>query len=115
MITINTEKKAEIDRRVALENLDFWFNNVVADGYTTSHGWKLGLTEADVTLLTGQFVLAKEASAAELPLPPVVDMAGVPHTFETIEDLTALMLEYGGARAAISAEYAARKADILDQ
>lgn len=115
MITINLEKKAEIDRRIALESLDFWFNNVIEDGYTTSAGWKLGLKESDVTLLTGQFVLAKEAAAAELPLPPVVDMAGVPHQLDTIEELTALMLEYGAARAAISAEYASRKSQILSQ
>lgn len=114
MITIDPAKKAEIDRRVALDNLDFWFKNVTAEGYTTSYGWKLGLSESDITLLTGQFVLAKEAAAAELPLPPVVDMAGVPHQLETIEELTELMLAYGAARSALSAEYADRKAQILE-
>lgn len=114
MITIDPAKKAELDRRVAMENLDFWFSNVLDDGFTTEDGWKLGLREADVTLLTGQFVLAKEAAAAELPIPPVIDTAGVPHSFESIEDLTALMLAYGSARAALSAEYASRKAAILE-
>lgn len=114
LVTVNADKKAAIDRDTALANLDFWFNNIIEDGFTTADGWKLGLRESDVTLLTGQFVLAKEAATAELPLPPVVDKAGEPHQFESIEDLTALMLAYGGARAALSAEYATRKAAILN-
>lgn len=114
MISIDPAKKAEIDRKVALDNLDFWFQNVIEDGFTTEDGWKLGLRESDVTLLTGQFVLAKEAAASSLPLPPVVDVSGQPHSFETIEDLTALMLAYGNARAELSAEYATRKAAILN-
>lgn len=114
IVTIDTAKKAQIDRDVAIENLDFWFKNVTAEGFTTSYGWRLGMTESDVTLLTGQFVLAKEAAAAELPLPPVVDMAGVPHQIDDIEELTGLMLAYGAARSALSAEYAARKAAIME-
>lgn len=114
IVSINAEKKAQIDRDTALANLEFWFRNVIADGFTTPGGWKLGLTEADVTLLTGQFVLAKEAAAADLDLPPVVDMAGVPHQLASIEELTELMLLYGQARAALSAEYASRKAAILE-
>lgn len=113
IVSINQERKAEIDRNTALANLDFWFSNVVADGFTTPEGWKLGLTEADVTLLTGQFVLAKEAASSGLGIPPVVDMAGVPHELESLEELTELMLLYGQARAALSAEYATRKAAIL--
>ena len=114
MITINPDKKAAIDRTTDLANLDFWFKNVIDDGVTTPDGWKLGLSDADVTLLTGQFVLAKEAAAAGVDLPPVIDQAGVPHLFESIEELTELMLFYGQARAAISAEYASRKAAILE-
>ncbi len=113
-ITLNPDKKAAIDRTTDIANLDFWFKNVIDDGVTTPGGWKLGLSDADVTLLTGQFVLAKEAAAAGFDLPPVIDKAGVPHLFESIEDLTELMLFYGQARAAISAEYASRKAAILD-
>lgn len=114
VVSIDPAKKAEIDRKVALANLDFWFENAVSDGFETGNGWKLGLRESDVTLLTGQFVLAKEAAAIGLPLPPVVDVDGVPHEFETIEELTTLMLGYGTARAELSAEYATRKAAILN-
>jgi hypothetical protein len=115
IVNVNAVKKAEIDRETALANLDFWFSNVVADGFTTVDGWKLGLSESDVTLLTGQFVLAKEADAAGGDLPAVIDTDGVPHVFESLEELTALMLGYGQARAILSAEYASRKAAILAQ
>ena len=110
-ITVDPAKKAAIDRKVALRVVDAWFKEEVAKGFTTEDGWKLGLSESDVTLLTGQFVLAKEADAAGLPLPPVIDMAGVPHTL-TLAELTALMLGYGAHRAALSTEYAVRKAAI---
>jgi hypothetical protein len=111
LVTVNPAKKAEIDRKAALRGVDAWFKEEVAKGFTTADGWKLGLSESDVTLLTGQFVLAKEAASAALPLPPVIDMAGVPHSL-TLAELTALMLGYGGHRAALSTEYAARKAAI---
>jgi hypothetical protein len=111
LVTVDPAKKAAIDRVKALAAVDAWFRSEVAKGFTTASGWKMGLAESDVTLLTGQFVLAKEASAADLPLPPVIDTAGVPHTL-TLAELTALMLAYGAHRAALSTEYAVRKAAI---
>jgi len=111
IITIDPTKKADIDRANALSALDMWFSDHIAEGFATEGGWKLGLKEADVTLLTGQFVLAKEAAAADLPLPPVIDMAGTPHQL-SMPDLTALMLAYGQHRANLSAEYSQRKAEL---
>lgn len=111
VITLDPVKKAEIDRAKALRELDQWFAEQVSAGFTTEDGWKLGLAESDVTLLTGQFVLAKEADVAGLPLPPVVDTNGIAHQL-TIAELTSLMLAYGGHRAALSTEYATRKAAI---
>jgi hypothetical protein len=111
LITVDPAKKAAIDRAKSLKEVDAWFSREIASGFTTASGWKMGLTESDVTLLTGQFVLAKEADAADLPLPPVIDLAGVPHTL-TLAELTALMLAYGAHRAALSTEYAVRKAAI---
>lgn len=111
LVTIDPAKKAAIDRAKALAEIDAWFAGEVAKGFTTDDGWKLGLAESDVTLLTGQFVLAKEASAASLPLPPVIDTDGVAHEL-SLADLTALMLAYGGHRAALSTEYATRKAAV---
>ncbi len=112
-VTINPEKKATIDRAIALKELDDWFSAQIAAGMETAGGWKLGLTQADVTLLTGNYVLAKEAAAMGGPVPPVVDTDGVPHEMADIAELTALMLGYGQYRAALSAEYAERKAEIV--
>jgi hypothetical protein len=111
IVTIDPVKKAAIDKAAAIKAVDVWFADEVSKGFTTEDGWKLGLLENDVTLLTGQFVLAKEADAAGLDLPPVIDTAGVPHQLD-LADLTALMLAYGGHRAALSVEYAARKAAV---
>ena len=110
-VTVNAEKKAEIDARIAASNTDTWFVEQVAAGFLSSTGIRLGLSSDDVTLLTGNFVLAKEAAASELPIPPVIDADGVPHEL-TIEELTQLMLEYGQHRASLSAEYARRKSEV---
>lgn len=90
------------------ETPDEWFNRMISEGFTTSYGWKLGLTHSDLSLLTGAFVLAKEADSLGLPLPAIYDTAGVPHEL-SIQDLTYLMLAYGQHRGALSAEYASRK------
>jgi hypothetical protein len=107
IININAEKKAEIDRKLALDSANTWFAEQTNIGYTTQYGWKLGLKENDITLLTGAFVLAKEASSAGLPLPPIVDTDGISHNL-TLEELTVLMLNYGQYRANLSAEYSNR-------
>lgn len=117
IIGVNEAKKAEIDQRLAAEaasaSADQWFAAQVAAGFTSADGVRLGLTPEDVTLLTGNFVLAKEAAALELDIPPVIDRDGTVHAFD-IEELTTLMLAYGQHRAAISAEYAQRKAAITE-
>ena len=116
VVSLDEEKKAVIDARLAAEHavveFDTWWIEQVEQGFRSSGGILLGLTTEDVTLLTGNFVLAKEAAALSLDLPPVIDKDGVPHSLD-LEDLTALMLEYGQHRAALSAEYATRKAAIL--
>ena len=99
-------------RRLAAHNyalVDTWFQEQIAAGFTTSRGFRLGLTTEDVALLTGNYVLAKSGAELGLPVPPIIDMNGVPHTFSGIEELTFLMLEYGQYRANLSASYASRK------
>ena len=96
-ITLSSTQVAKLDS----EEL-----RVAADESTS--GIKLGLTESDVTLLTGNFVLAKEADELELDIPPIIDREGMPHELN-IEQLTGLMLEYGQHRASLSVEYAARR------
>lgn len=114
IISIDPAKKAEIDKSLLIADLEKWFAETSAAGFTTEEGWKLGMSQQDVSLLTGNYVLAKEAAALGLPLPPVIDSDGVSHNFSSIDDMTALMLEYGQARSALSAEYAAKKKAILD-
>lgn len=107
-ISIDPSKKAQIDVARVAAAADEWFAAQIEQGFESDSGIRLGLSTDDVTLLTGNFVLAKEAAALSLDIPPVIDKDGVPHALD-MEDLTALMLGYGQHRAALSAEYAQRK------
>jgi hypothetical protein len=115
IVTIDPTKKAIIDREKRLAAVDAWFAAQIDAGFETADEWKLGMTQADVTLLTGNFVLAKEAAAMGLPIPPVIDTDGVAHEMNAIEELTAIMLAYGQHRANLSTEYAARRAAAIAQ
>jgi hypothetical protein len=73
-------------------------------GYETPDGWRLGWQADDVALLTGLYVLAARANQLGVTQPCVVtDMAGERHTL-TFNEFEAVMLAYGAARAAASAE-----------
>jgi hypothetical protein len=107
-MSINPTVAAAIDQQNHRLEVESWFADRLAEGYDVSeHGFRLGLKQEDVTLLTGAFVLAKEAAAIGMPVPPIIDAEGRPHTL-TIEQLTAVMLGYGHHRASLSAEYASR-------
>lgn len=112
LISIDPVKKAEIDRQAALADVDKWFEEQIAAGFTTPEGWKLGMRQEDVALLTGNYVLAKEAAEIGAELPPIIDTDGVPHQLPSIQQMTQLMLSYGQARSAVSAEYAAKRAAV---
>lgn len=99
-------------KNAQLRQIEADWQATIAAGWETPYGWKLGLTVQDITLLTGAFILAKEAASLGLTAPAVViDTAGISHELSAT-DLTALMLQYGQARAALSAQYAANKAAI---
>ena len=73
-------------------------------GYETPEGWRLGWQADDVALLTGLYVLAQRAAELGVEQPVVVtDMDGQQHTL-TFAEFDSLMLAYGAARAALSAE-----------
>jgi hypothetical protein len=73
-------------------------------GYATSEGWRLGWQADDVALLTGLYVLAARANQLGVTQPCVVtDMAGERHAL-TFAEFETVMLAYGAARAAASAE-----------
>ncbi len=114
-VVVDPARKAEIDQAQALADLEDWFREMTETGFTTADGWTLGLQQEDVLLLTGHYVLAKEAAALGGDIPPIIDRDGVPHPIAEIEELTAIMLAYGQRRAEISAEYAAKKAAILGE
>lgn len=104
----------EILKYNALKNLDNTWNNTVSNGWTTPFGWKLGLDIQDVALLTGAFTLAKEAASLGITDPvSIVDTSGNNHSL-TLEQMIGLMLQYGQARASMSAQYANNKNAILN-
>lgn len=112
---LNLQRVAEIDRQKAFADIDAWFAAQLAAGYVVpGRNFRLGLRQEDVTLLTGAFVLAKEAAGLGMDVPPIIDLDGAPHAL-SIEELTAVMLGYGQYRAALSGEYAARKAQAAGE
>lgn len=109
---IDQTKAEEIQRKAARQQASEWFASQLALGYEVpGRGFRLGLEQSDVTLLTGAFVLAKEAAAIGMDVPPIVDADGIPHQL-SLEELTAVMLGYGQYRATLSQEYAARVAAL---
>ena len=91
-----------------LEQVDTAWKTTMSNGWTTPYGWKLGTDTQDVTLLTGAFILAKEANSMGLSTTgTVIDMDGHSHEL-SLQDLTVLMLQYGQARSELSSQYAAR-------
>ena len=94
-----------------LEKLDNDFQADLNAGYTTSYGWKLGLQNNDVLLLSSLFLLAKTCHDNNLPLPEVIDTDGNAHALD-IDALTVLMLQYGSYRANLSKTYSEQKKAI---
>lgn len=92
--------------------LDRKWIDQISNGYTTNYGWKLGLTTSDVTLLTGAFLLAKEAYSLGLSQEAsIIDTDGVSHNI-SITDFTILMIQYGQYRSNLSSWYANLKTQI---
>lgn len=101
--------EAKIDKIKLLDNN---WDTQLKNGFITSYGWKLGLKNSDVTLLTGAFLLGKEAAAMGLSQDAtIIDIDGISHTLN-INDLTVLMLQYGQYRTALSTEYSNKKTEI---
>ena len=91
------------------DEIETWWNNIIESGWQTQYGWKLGLSIQDVTLLTGAFILSKEAQNLGINNPAViVDSDGISHEL-SFSDFTTLMFQYGNHRSILSQEYAAKK------
>ena len=92
-----------------LQQIDAAWAQTVKAGWESPDGWKLGIDISDVTLLTGAFMLAKEAANMGIAAPvTITDMEGNAHSLNLAE-ITVLMLAYGQARAALSAADAERR------
>ena len=102
-------KKLKLEK---LKQLDLAWTETVKAGWTTQAGYKLGIDIQDITLLTGAFILAKEANSIGLTDPSyIVDTEGNSHGL-SLPEFTQLMLQYGQARATLSNSYASLKKSI---
>jgi hypothetical protein len=96
-----------------LQQLDATWAQTVKTGWATPAGWNLGLDISDVTLLTGAFMLAKEAANVGFNAPAhIIDTAGVTHEL-SLAQLTEFMLAYGQTRSTLSGNYAATRQAII--
>lgn len=92
-----------------LEQVDISWKTTMSNGWTTPYGWKLGTDTQDVTLLTGAFILAKEANSMGLSTTgTVIDMGGQSHEL-SLQDMTILMLQYGQFRSQLSSQDALKR------
>ena len=98
--------KAKLEK---LEQADIFWKTTMSNGWTTPYGWKLGTDTQDVTLLTGAFILAKEANNIGLSTTgTVIDMDGKSHEL-SLQDMTVLMLQYGQFRSQLSSQDALKR------
>jgi len=97
-----------------LQNVDSDWAVLEKTGWDSGKGYHLGITPSDVALIVGVFSLAREASAMGLPIPGLISMEGNEIEFETIQDMTVLLMYYGKARSDLAKEFAARRKAIQD-
>jgi len=103
--SLETLKSDRINEAQYLFNYKISQGFIVPDGFSMS-GSKLGLTVDDVALLTGAFLLLKEGVALGIAeTVSIIDIDGHTHSL-TLNEMTAIMLQYGTYRANISKNYA---------
>lgn len=100
-----TLERAKQNKLAAIESE--WMQ-LEATGWDCGNG-HLGLSASDVALYSGAFALAKEAAALGLPIPPIITKEDNQINFASIQEMTALLLQYGAARSLMSADFAARR------
>jgi hypothetical protein len=99
-------------RQQALQRLNDIWGDTIRHGWQTPMGWSLGLDIADVTLLTGAFLLLKESQALGLgDSVDIIDVDGVPHTLD-LPTFTQIMLAYGQHRSNLAAADAVIRSKI---
>jgi hypothetical protein len=122
--TPNADQQKQIDQIIQnfpietlkiqkIEELDNNWKEFLKNGWETPYGWKLGIDNQDVTLLTGAFILAKEANSMGLSTTgTVIDMDGKSHEL-SLQDMTILMIQYGQFRSQLSSQYAVKR-DLIN-
>jgi len=101
-------------KEAKLKQIEAEWANVEKTGWDSGKGYHLGITPSDVALIVGVFSLAREASAMGLPLPGLISMENNPIEFETIQDMTVLLMYYGKARSDMAKAFAARRKAVED-
>jgi hypothetical protein len=97
-----------------LQELNSEWTAVEKTGWDSGKGYHLGITPSDVALIVGVFSLAREASAMGMPLPGLISMENNTIEFETIQDMTVLLMYYGKARSDMAKAFAARRKAVED-
>lgn len=92
-----------------LAKIDVEWNQTIAQGWNSNQGFTLGLSANDVALISGVFALAKEAAALNLPLPQIIALDNTAISFNSINEMIQLLLQYGSARAQLSSVFASRR------
>jgi hypothetical protein len=92
-----------------LQELNSEWTALEKTGWDSGKGYHLGITPSDVALIVGVFSLAREASAMGMPLPGLISMENNTIEFETIQDMTVLLMYYGKARSDMANAFAARR------
>lgn len=97
-----------------IKEIDVDLNTTLDAGWTTSYGWKLGLSTEHLRLLTAQFTEAKEldadGSTADIS---VIDTTYTPHNL-SYSDFRTLILSYWSARRSIVDADSARRKVVED-
>lgn len=97
-----------------LQDIDNEWFNLEKTGWDSNQGFNLGITPSDVALLVGVFSLAKEAAALGLPLPSLISTTNTTVSFNNIQEMTNLLLQYGQARSALADTFAAKRKAVAD-
>jgi hypothetical protein len=101
-------------KEAKLKQIEVEWAEVEKTGWDSGKGYHLGITPSDVALLVGVFSLAKEAAALGMPLPGLISMENNTIEFETIQDMTVLLMNYGKARSDMAKAFAARRKAVED-
>ena len=96
-------------KEAKLKQIEAEWAEVEKAGWNSGNGYHLGITPSDVALIVGVFSLAREAAAMGLPLPGLISIENNTIEFETIQDMTVLLMYYGKARSDMANAFAARR------